>query len=205
MVIRGPPALATASRPAMAMMSAQDTLFGQASSSVAFTPSMMSSFLILKLEPASNTVVIPLAESSITDASHPCAGEYPGFNVSIVDDQHESCGKIWAATERKQNLRMYAWYAILEPHIACCGTSETGVLQILTGRRLGPQANPRGKKNHDQVSGRERFNACSSRMTWLHTYFLHTGVDGERWGMAIPALDSRERKDEEWRQKRWDQ
>jgi hypothetical protein len=107
---------------------------------------MMSSLLILKLELASNSVVITLAESSITDASHPCAEEYPGFKISIVDDQHESCGKIWAATERNQNLRMHAWYAILEPHIACCGTSETGVLQILTGRRLGPQANPRGKK-----------------------------------------------------------
>jgi hypothetical protein len=92
----------------MAMMSAQDTVFGQASSSVALTPSMMSSLLIPKLELASNSVVIPLAESSITDASHPCAGEYPGFKDSIVDDQHESCGKIWAATERKKILRMHA-------------------------------------------------------------------------------------------------
>jgi hypothetical protein len=69
---------------------------------------MMSSLLILKLELASNPVVIPLAETSITDASHPCAGEYPGFKASVVDNQHESCGKIWVATERKKNLRMHA-------------------------------------------------------------------------------------------------
>ncbi len=90
------------------MMSAQDTVF-------------RASFLERRLHPVDdvqprdtetgtciNFVVIPLEETSITDASHPCAGEYPGFKASVVDDQHESCGKIWAATERKQNLRMHA-------------------------------------------------------------------------------------------------
>ncbi len=73
MSIRGPPVNATASRPAIAMMSAQETVLGQAFSSVAFTPSMMSSLLIPKLEPDSNSLVIPFPDSSMMDPSHPCS------------------------------------------------------------------------------------------------------------------------------------
>jgi hypothetical protein len=59
----------------MAMMSAQDTVFGQASSRTNFTPSMMSNLLIPKLALDAVSLVIPFAESesSSMDASHPCS------------------------------------------------------------------------------------------------------------------------------------